>query len=31
VRLRISTECTPGVIARKSILTDWQVDGRSGL
>lgn len=31
VSVRVSIECTPGASARKSIRTDWHVDGRSGL
>ena len=31
VNVSVSMLCTPGVTARKSIRTDWQVNGRSGL
>ena len=31
VSVSVSIECTPGARARKSILTDWHVEGRSGL
>ena len=31
VSVSVSIGCTPGASARKSILTDWHVDGFSGL
>ena len=31
VNVRTSTEWTPGFSAKKSILTDWQVEGSRGL